>query len=146
MIKISESKIPVKEFMVKNVVTVNSSDSIKETIRKLYLKNIGAAIVMENFKPVGIITLRDIVNSIGTFDNALGSPVKETMSQPLIHIHPDESIIDVAEIMVAKNIHKLPVIINDEVLGIISSSDLVVLFSMMKKEDLVKIFKAYLHE
>jgi predicted transcriptional regulator len=138
--------IPVKEFMVKNVVTVNSFESIKETAKKLYVKRVGSAIVMENNKPVGIITVRDIVNSIGPFENPLESQVKEIMSQPLIHIHPDESIIDVAEIMTNKNIHKLPVIINDEVLGIISSSDLVVLFSMLKKDDLEKIFKVYIHK
>lgn len=141
-----ESKIPVKEFMVRKVVTVNSSDSIKETTKKLYLNKIGSAIVIENSKPVGIVTVRDIVNSVGAFENTLNSPVKEIMSQPLIHVHPDESIIDVAEIMASKKIHKLPVIIGDEVLGIISSSDLVVLFTMLKKEDLVRIFKPFLHE
>jgi CBS domain-containing protein len=139
----SEPKIPVKEFMVTNVVTVNSFDSIKETAKKMYTKRVGSAIVLEHNKPVGIITVRDIVNSIGPFENPLESQVKEIMSQPLIHIHPDESIIDVAEIMTSKNIHKIPVIINDE---IISSSDLVVIFSMLKKEDLAEIFKAYLHK
>jgi CBS domain-containing protein len=142
----SEPKIPVKEFMVTNVVTVNSFDSIKETAKKMYTKRVGSAIVLEHNKPVGIITVRDIVNSIGPFENPLESQVKEIMSQPLIHIHPDESIIDVAEIMTSKNIHKIPVIINDEILGIISSSDLVVIFSMLKKEDLAEIFKAYLHK
>lgn len=142
----SESKIPVKEFMVKNVVTVNSFDSIKETAKKLYVERVGSAIVLEKNKPVGIITVRDIVNSLGPFENPLETQVKEIMSQPLIHILPDESIIDVAEIMTNKNIHKLPVIINDEILGIISSSDLVVIFSMLKKEDLVEIFKAYLNK
>jgi CBS domain-containing protein len=142
----TESHIPVKEFMVKSVVTVNSKDSIKETAKTMYLKKVGSVIVIENKKPVGIITLRDIVNSIGPFENPLKSQVKEIMSQPLIHIHPDESIIDVAEIMTSKNIHKIPVIVDDEILGIISSSDLVVLFSMLNKEDLVKIFKSQLHE
>ena len=142
----SESKIPVKEFMVRKVVTVNSNDSLKDTAKTLYTKRVGSAVVLEDKKPVGIVTVRDIVNSIGPFENPLGSKVKEIMSQPLIHIHPDESIIDVAEIMTSKNIHKLPVIIDDEVLGIISSSDLVVLFSMLKKEDLGKIFQAYLQK
>jgi CBS domain-containing protein len=142
----SEPKIPVKEFMVKDVVTVNSFESIKDTAKKMYIKKAGSAVVLENNKPVGIITVRDIVNSIGPFENPLESQVKEIMSQPLIHIHPEESIIEVAEIMTSKNIHKIPIIINDEILGIISSSDLVVIFSMLKKEDLAEIFKAYLHK
>jgi len=98
---------------------------------------------MENDKPVGIITNRDIVNCIGSFDISLVSPASKIMSSPLIYVHPDESIIEVAEIMTSKNIRKIPVIVNNEVLGIISASDLVVIFTMLKEEDLSKIFRPY---
>ena len=141
-----EQKIPVKELMVKKVITVNSNDHLDEVAKTLYLNHVSSVIVMENKKPVGIVTNRDIVNSLGPFENPLGTPIKEVMSQPLIHVHPDESIIDVAEIMTSKNIHKIPVIVDDEILGIISASDLVVIFTMLKKEDLVKIFKPYIHD
>ena len=135
--------IPVKEFMVRNVVTVNSSTTIKEIAKIMYLKKVGSVVITENNKPVGIITTRDIVNSVGPFENSMYSQVKEIMSQPLIHIHPDESIIDVAEIMTSKNIHKLPVILEDKILGIISASDLAIIFTMIPKEDLTKMFKPY---
>lgn len=140
---LAQSNIPVKEFMVRKIVTVKSEASLKEVAKTMYVNKVGSVIILENNKPVGIVTTRDIVNSIGPFDNSLYSPVKEIMSQPLIHVHPDESITDVAEIMTSKNIHKLPVMIEDEILGIISSSDLVVIFTMIKKEDLAKTFKPY---
>jgi len=143
---LGEQKIPVKELMVKKVITVNSNDHLDEVAKTLYLNHVSSVIVMENKKPVGIVTNRDIVNSLGPFENPLGTPIKEVMSQPLIHVHPDESIIDVAEIMTSKNIHKIPVIVDDEILGIISASDLVVIFTMLKKEDLVKIFKPHIHD
>ena len=137
------NKISVKELMIKNVVSVKSSDSLQNVAKKLYLKRVGSAIVMENDKPVGIITNRDIVNCIGSFDMSLESPASKIMSSPLIYVHPDESIIEVAEIMTSKNIRKIPVIVNNEVLGIISASDLVVIFTMLKEEDLSKIFRPY---
>jgi len=137
------NKISVKELMIKNVVSVKSSDSLQNVAKKLYLKRVGSAIVMENDKPVGIITNRDIVNCIGSFDISLESPASKIMSSPLIYVHPDESIIEVAEIMTSKNIRKIPVIVNNEVLGIISASDLVVIFTMLKEEDLSKIFRPY---
>ena len=137
------NKISVKELMIKNVVSVKSSDSLQNVAKKLYLKRVGSAIVMENDKPAGIITNRDIVNCIGSFDISLESPASQIMSSPLIYVHPDESIIEVAEIMTSKNIRKIPVIVNNEVLGIISASDLVVIFTMLKEEDLSKIFRPY---
>ena len=137
------NKISVKELMIKNVVSVKSSDSLQNVAKKLYLKRVGSAIVMENDKPVGIITNRDIVNCIGSFDMSLESPASKIMSSPLIYVNPDESIIEVAEIMTSKNIRKIPVIVNNEVLGIISASDLVVIFTMLKEEDLSKIFRPY---
>ena len=137
------NKISVKELMIKNVVSVKSSDSLQNVAKKLYLKRVGSAIVMENDKPAGIITNRDIVNCIGSFDISLESPASKIMSSPLIYVHPDEAIIEVAEIMTSKNIRKIPVIVNNEVLGIISASDLVVIFTMLKEEDLSKIFRPY---
>ncbi len=137
------NKISVKELMIKNVISVESSDSLQNVAKKLYLKRVGSAIVMENDKPVGIITNRDIVNCIGSFDMSLESPASKIMSSPLIYVNPDESIIEVAEIMTSKNIRKIPVIVNNEVLGIISASDLVVIFTMLKEEDLSKIFRPY---
>lgn len=131
--------------MVKNVVSVDSLEPLKDVAKKLYLKKVGSAIVMENDKPIGIITNRNIVNSIGAFNISLDTPAKKIMSKPLIHVHPDDSIIDIAEIMTSKNIRKIPVIVNDEVLGIISASDLVVIFTMLKKEDLLKLFRPYLN-
>ena len=142
----TSSVIPVKEFMVRKVITVDSSSPVSDVARTMYVNKVSSVIVLENNKPVGIITTRDLVNSIGPFDYSLKSKVKEIMSQPLIHVHPEESIIDVAEIMTNKNIHKLPIIVNDEVLGIISSSDLVVIFTMISNEDLAKIFKPYLQK
>ena len=138
--------VPVKEFMVRDVVTVDSSTPVREVAKTMYVNKVSSAIVLENNVPIGILTNRDIVNSIGPFDYSFTSKAKELMSQPLIHVHPDESIIDVAEIMTSKNIHKLPIIVDDEILGIISSSDLVVIFTMISNEDLVKIFKPYLQK
>jgi len=137
------NKISVKELMIKNVISVESSDLLQNVAKKLYLKRVGSAIVMDNDKPVGIITNRDIVNCIGSFDISLDSPASKIMSSPLIYVHPDESIIEVAEIMTSKNIRKIPVIVNNKVLGIISASDLVVIFTMLKEEDLSKIFRPY---
>ena len=134
------SILPVKEFMIKDIVSVKSNTTIKQTVKQMYEKHVGAAIVLENNSLVGIITHRDIAIAVSVFEKALNLPVSEIMSSPVLHVSPDESIIKTAEIMTSKNIHRLPIVDQGKVIGIISSTDLAILFSMYKEEDLKKIF------
>jgi predicted transcriptional regulator len=52
------------------------------------------------------------------------------MSKPLITIGPDETVWELSELMKTKNIHKVPVIENDNLIGIVTNTDLVSLASL----------------
>jgi len=135
-----ESNLPARKFMIRKIVSVRPDESIKETARQIYEKHVGAAVVIENDSLVGIITLRDIAIAVSIFEKRLDSPVSEIMSSPVLHVTPEESIIKIAEIMTSKNIRRLAVVENGKTIGMISTSDLTVLFSMCKEEDLKRIF------
>ena len=137
-------KLPVSKFMVRNIVSVTADDTIKKTAKKMYENHVGAVVVLKNGLLDGIVTHRDIATAVTVFDKPHNLPVSNIMSSPILHVTPEESIIKVAEIMTSKNIRRLAVVEQGKVVGIISSSDLVVLFSMSKEEDLEKIFGAYL--
>ncbi len=137
-------KLPVSKFMVRNIVSVTVDDTIKKTAKKMYENHVGAVVVLKNGLLDGIVTHRDIATAVTVFDKPHNLPVSNIMSSPILHVTPEESIIKVAEIMTSKNIRRLAVVEQGKVVGIISSSDLVVLFSMSKEEDLEKIFGAYL--
>ena len=63
------------------------------------------------------------------------SKVSEVMSSPLIHVSSDQSAADVIDIMANKEIRKLPVIENENVIGIITSTDIVKLLAVSTETD-----------
>ena len=129
--------------MVKKIVFVKNDETIYETARKMYENHVGAAVVLENDSLSGIVTSRDIAIALTIFEKSPKLEVQNIMSTPVLHVPLEESIIKVAEIMASKNIHRLAVLDRGEITGIISTSDLAVLFSMSKIGD-KKIFGAYL--
>ena len=87
--------------------------------------NVGCVIVTEESKPIGIITERDFVTKVAAEGRPLFTEISEVMSSPLITIDPEETIWEASEIMKEKLIHKLPVIENERIVGVITTSDIV---------------------
>ena len=129
----------VKDVMIDKVATLDNSSMIKDAAKLMDEKNIGCIIVTRNDQPVGILTERDFVRRIASKEKALTSPLEEVMSSPLISIDPDETVWEAAEQMKVKNIHKLPVIDNDKVVGIITTSDLVEICSVGSDSEMRRI-------
>ena len=120
----------VKDVMINEVAVLESSSMIKDAAKLMDEKNIGCVIVTKEKLPVGIITERDFVRKIASKEKPLTSSLKDVMSSPLITIDPDETIWEAAESMKINNIHKLPVIKDNKILGIITTSDLVEICSV----------------
>ena len=114
----------VKEYMKTNVVTVTKDTILYEVAKIMTEKNIGSVIVVENGKPVGIITERDIVRAIGR-GKKLDTRAEEIMTASLITIKEDSPITGALALMRQFNIRHLPVV-NDkgELTGIISIRDI----------------------
>lgn len=129
--------------MRKDVVTINSNASIKEAAKIMYEKNIGSLIIYDDDGLKGMITERDIMVSLLVRGISSDSKVKDIYSTPLVSVEPDSSILDVMETINKTHIHKIPVMKDGNLLGIISSTDLVVLFSMFEQKELEKKFGPY---
>jgi len=102
-------------------------------------KNIGCIIVTREGLPVGILTERDFVKRIASKEKPLTSSIEEVMSSPLISIDPDETVWEAAEEMKTSNIHKLPVVQDNKIIGIITTSDLVEICSIGSDSEMRKI-------
>jgi len=129
----------VNDVMSKNVVTVVKSDWLQGVAKKMDTSNIGCVIVTENSKPIGIVTERDFVTKIVSEGKPLFTEIYEVMSSPLITISPKETIWEAAEIMKEKGIHKLPVKENDQIIGIVTTTDIVKLCSVGSDSQMRKI-------
>ena len=129
----------VKDVMISNVAALDSSSMIKGAAKLMDEKNIGCVIVTENNMPIGILTERDFVKRIASKEKPLTSPLQEVMSSPLITIDPDETVWEAAEQMKVNNIHKLPVIKENKITGIITTSDLVEICSVGSDSEMRRI-------
>ncbi|MDT7872994.1 MAG: CBS domain-containing protein [Sulfolobaceae archaeon] len=114
----------VREYMKSSVITVDKNTILYEIAKIMTEKNIGSVIVVENGKPVGIITERDIVRAIGK-GKKLDTKAEEFMTASLITIKEDSPVTGALALMRQFNIRHLPVV-NDkgELTGIISIRDI----------------------
>ena len=129
----------VRDAMKENVITIESCDSIKDAAIKMDDADIGAIIVTENNSPIGILSERDFVRRVYAKEIPVSSLVSEVMSKPLITIGPDETVWELSHLMKTKNIHKVPVIENDNLIGIVTNTDLVSLASLGSDSEMRRI-------
>ena len=127
--------ILVKDVMTKSVISVDSSTTANDAAKRMEDAKIGSIVVIENSIPVGIITDRDFTIKIVGHAYPIDTPVRRLMSFPLITIMPDSHCGVAADLMSSMKIKKLPVVDDDQVVGIITVSDLVNHFIMNVKNE-----------
>ncbi len=117
----------VKDIMTKPVIVIRSSATVENAIWLMRTKRVRSLIVEEadGEGPYGIITERDIVYKV----IAKGSSphfvrVGSIMRRPCIRMPMDATLQEAAEIFSATGVHRAPVIENDELLGIVSLTDI----------------------
>ena len=121
----SKGNIIVKEAMKMNPISIAHNSSVKEAAVLMTKEKHGHCFVIED-KPIGIITESDIIRKIvskGKDSNKV--KVNEIMSSPLVVIDPYIPIEEAMKIMSRCNIRRLPVIENDELVGVITERDIV---------------------
>jgi len=121
----NSSSILIQDIMTRALITVNSSTTAFQIAKMMEQGGIGAIIVQENDNPIGIVTNRDFATKIAANNLPFDTPVEKIMSSPLITINHNELISAAAERMVSKKIRKLAVTEDGQIIGIITSTDLV---------------------
>ncbi len=108
------------------VFSVTPETTVYDTLKLMADKNIGAVLVIDEGKLVGIMSERDYARKVilhGKFSKEI--PVKEIMSANVIFIDPDQTIKNTKAIMIQKRIRHLPVMEDGKLVGIISIGDVV---------------------
>jgi len=129
----------VNHIMSKNVLTVDKSTSLQKAALSMRKSNIGCVIVTEDTKPIGIVTERDFVTKVAAEGRPMFTEISEVMSSPLITINPEETVWEAAEMMKEKGIHKLPVKKNEQIVGIVTATDIVKISSLGSDSQMHKI-------
>ena len=129
----------VKDVMISDLITLDVSTSIKDAAKLMDGNNIGCIIVTKNQLPIGILTERDFVKRIAAKEKSLTTSLEEVMSSPLIEVNPDETVWEAAQIMKTNSIHKLPVKKDNQIIGIVTATDLVKICSMGSDSEMRRI-------
>jgi CBS domain-containing protein len=109
-----------------DVLKIDTSATVFEAITKIVERNVGSILVTEGDKVVGIMTERDYLRKIAVQGRtSRDTRVGEIMTSPLVYVTPETTIEESMAIMTDRRIRHLPVVEDDEVIGIVSIGDVV---------------------
>jgi CBS domain-containing protein len=114
----------VKDIMAPTVRTISADSTILDAAKVMARWKIGSVVIVEGKKPVGIITEGDVSRCV-----ARGmSPAKTSVSfqkKKLVTVEPGERVEVAAKTMASAGVKKLPVMDGDELVGMLTQTDIV---------------------
>ena len=109
-----------------DVFSVDPEATIFSAIETMADRRIGALLVMQGGKPVGIVTERDYARKVALEGrSSRDSKVRDIMSTRVLCVAPDRTVEDCMALMTGRRARHLPVVEHKEVIGLISIGDLV---------------------
>lgn len=116
----------VSQGMSRTVLTVGPQHTLREAARLMAERNVGAAVVMDAEQPgPGIVTERDLLQSIGAGENPDEERVADHLTSNLVLAAPDWSLEEAAAAMVRGNFRHLIVTQDGDICGVLSVRDIV---------------------
>lgn len=129
-----KQRVPVSQIMAKALIVVNPTKKISEVNQMFSEYGIRHIPVVDGTKLVGVISKNDVLKiGYGTGDShpeALNAiydsfQLKDIMVKDPITVTADSNIKDIAEIFAEQSFHSLPVVEKEEVVGIVTTTDLI---------------------
>jgi len=116
----------VRQGMSSVVLTVGPGHTLREAAARMTEKGVGAAVVMDEEQPgPGIVSERDILNSLGRGEDPDAERVADHMSDTVISASPDWSLERAAVEMSRRHIRHLVVVEGADLVGVLSMRDIV---------------------
>lgn len=106
--------------------SIDHEASVYDALALMKKKSVGALIVLENGQVVGIFSERDYARRVkleGKLETK--TPVRDVMTRNVICVNPDQTIAECMALMTGKFIRHLPVMNNDQLIGVLSIGDIV---------------------
>jgi CBS domain-containing protein len=116
--------IYVKDVMTTNVRTIPTSASVADAAKTMAKWKIGSLVIVKGRKPVGIITEGDVSKCVARGMDPSKTPTT-FQKKKLIAVDPRERIEVAAKIMAAAGVKKLPVMDGEELVGMLTQTDIV---------------------
>jgi CBS domain-containing protein len=110
----------------REVHSIAPGDSVLDAIRQMADRHIGALLVLDAGRLVGIVSERDYARKVVLNGrSSTTTQVAEIMSAPVVTIGPEQTVDDAMRLMTTRRIRHLPVIRGETLVGVVSIGDLV---------------------
>lgn len=131
-----KKRTPISAIMTKNVITVNSNDELETAELLFKSKNIRHIPVVTGDKVIGMLSYTDLLRisfadavdeDEGEVDSIVYNlfTIEQVMAKNLVSVSSDTTIKEVAEILSKKEFHAIPVIDDEKLVGIVTTTDLI---------------------
>jgi len=110
---------------------------VMHVVEKMNRFDIGSIVIVQEKRPIGIITERDVLRKV--VEHCLDPSIckaKEIMTTPIVTVEENSSVANAMKLMGSRGIKRLPVVRNQELVGIITATDLI-----QKNPVLAKVLK-----
>jgi len=124
----------VREIMAKDIEAVDRNDNLRTVEERMATKQLRHLPVLEQGEIVGMVTQRDLFKAAMSSAMGYGEKaqqaylqsvrVKEIMVYPVVTVSPDTSVAAAADMMITRGIGCLPVVDNQQLIGIVTKTDL----------------------
>jgi len=110
----------------KNVYTIAPTATVYDALARMAEKGIGALLVMDGDKVVGIITERDYARKVALMSRTSKETlVRDVMTSPVMYVRPDQTSEECMALMTENRLRHLPVMEGGKLIGLVSIGDLV---------------------
>jgi CBS domain-containing protein len=119
------TRVLVRDIMNSPVISAPPQSTVEDVASRMKEHKIGSIIIMENEKPLGIVTDWDIVSNAVTKDVKPSMLKASNVMQQLHTIEGEEGVTEAARMLRQHNIKRLGVVYKSKLVGIISASDVI---------------------
>ena len=109
-----------------SVLSISADETVYKALELMAKENVGALLVMNGEKVVGIMSERDYARKVILEGrSSLNTSVEKIMTKKILYIAPDKSVEEGLALMSEKRCRHLPVLEGDSLIGMVSIGDLV---------------------
>lgn len=122
----------LSEMFQGEVVTASPEDSIWKVAEKMKNENVGAVLIVDDERVVGIVTDRDLALKLGVEEMTTDTPIHEAMTKNVLTIWDDQGVFNATQYLLGHKIRRLPIIDRkNRLVGMVTTDDL---FALLARE------------
>lgn len=116
----------VSDVLTPSPTTIEVTKTVRDAAELMSAGDVGVLVVLEDRKLVGLVTDRDLVVRVLATGGSPEDPVRQACSSTLVTVQPADTIEHAAQLMAEHGVRRLPVVVGDDVVGIVSIGDLAI--------------------